>query len=304
VDPRYGEGALFLGHPLFRSLGSPVRGPCRRHLLSPGSTLIEVFEGSDVAMRIGWVLGLVLLGCGTMRGQSAETLPDAPMPVEEVRQQQIPFGNDNKSAAITELAGLDFGQQSSSAAPQTPTSPQQPPQPNPQKAGEPSLEDLGMSAKGDPEMQHRLDERTHDLKVHQRLGLFTLAPLAAACISSAAAPPDPKNGSGNTVGRDIHVSLGSLSVSMYALTAYYAIRAPRVGPEPAKGGIKWHKYLIYIHAPGMVLTPILGALAFQQAADGQKVHGIASAHAAVAWTTVASYGAAIVAVSWPIHLKL
>ena len=88
---------------------------------------------------------------------------------------------------------------------------------------------LGLQTKADPEMQHRLDERTHDLKVHQRLGLLTLAPLAAACISSAAAPPDPKNGSGNTVGRDIHVSLGSLSVSMYALTAYYAIRAPRGG---------------------------------------------------------------------------
>jgi hypothetical protein len=52
----------------------------------------------------------------------------------------------------------------------------------------------------------------------------------------------------------------------------------------------------------MILTPILGAMAFQQANDGEKVHGIASAHAAVAWTTVASYTAAIVAVSWPIKL--
>ena len=36
---------------------------------------------------------------------------------------------------------------------------------------------------------------------------------------------------------------------MYALTASYAIRAPRVSNEPARGGVKWHKYLIYIHAP-------------------------------------------------------
>ncbi len=152
-------------------------------------------------------------------------------------------------------------------------------------------------------MQARLDRRTHDLKVHQRLGLITLAPLAAACISSAAAPPDPRNGQGNTIGRDIHVSLGSLSVAMYGATAYYAIKAPRIqGEGPSKGGIKLHKYLIYIHAPGMILTPILGAMAFNQAADGEKVHGIASAHAAVAWTTVAAYTAAIVAVSWPIHL--
>lgn len=236
--------------------------------------------------RMGWVVaGLVMLGCGTVRGQGAEALPDAPMPV--------------MVAAATEAGWVDFGQQSSSAT-QQPQAPQQ----APGKAGEPSLDDLGLSAKGDPEMQRRLDERTHDLKVHQRLGLITLAPLAAACISSAAAPPDPKNGSGNTVGRDIHVSLGALSVSMYAVTAYYAIRAPRVGHEPARGGIKVHKYLIAIHAPGMILTPILGAMAFNQAASGEKVHGIASAHGALAWTTVAAYTGSIIAVSWPIHLKL
>jgi hypothetical protein len=170
----------------------------------------------------------------------------------------------------------------------------------------PSLADLGLSpdqTKSDPDAQARLDRRTHDLKVHQTLGIVTLAPLAAACITSALAPPDPRNGSGNTTGRDIHVSLGSLSVAMYGATAYYAIKAPRIpGEGPAKGGIKLHKYLIYIHAPGMLLTPILGAMAFNQAADGEKVHGIASAHAAVAWTTVASYSAAILAVSWPIHL--
>jgi hypothetical protein len=157
--------------------------------------------------------------------------------------------------------------------------------------------------KPDPDAQARLDRHTRMLKIHQRLGLITLAPLAAACISSAAAPPDPRKGKENTVGREIHVGLGSLSVAMYGLTASYAIRAPRVGNAPARGGIKVHKYLIYIHAPGMILTPILGAMAFSQASNGEKVHGIASAHAAVAWTTVASYSAAIVAVSWPIHLK-
>lgn len=139
------------------------------------------------------------------------------------------------------------------------------------------------------------------LRIHQRLGLITLVPLAGACISSAAAPPDVHKGKDNAVGRDIHVAFGAASVTMYAFTASYAIRAPKISEAPARGGIKWHKYLIYVHAPGMVLTPILGAMAFNQANNGEKVHGIASAHAAVAWTTVAAYGAAIVAVSWPIH---
>ncbi|HEV2646935.1 MAG TPA: hypothetical protein VGU46_11275 [Acidobacteriaceae bacterium] len=176
-----------------------------------------------------------------------------------------------------------------------------------QRDNAPSLDDLGLSptqTRPDPDLQARLDLRTHDLKVHQTLGILTLVPLGAACLTSALAPPDPRNSQGgNTTGRDIHVSLGSLSAAMYGATAFYAIKAPRIpGTGPAKGGIKLHKYLIYVHLPGMVLTPILGAMAFNQAADGQKVHGIASAHAAVAWTTVATYTASILAVSWPIHL--
>ena len=206
----------------------------------------------------------------------AADLPDAPMPAFFQTGQTVPL--------------------------------QQRPQPGaePSSSAPPSLDDLGLPAaevRADPDLQKKLDRRTEMLKIHQRLGIITLAPLAAACISSAAAPPDPRNGSGNTTGRDIHLSLGSLAVMSYGATAYYAIRAPKVDDAHARGGIKWHKYLIYVHAPGMVLTPILGAMAFQQANNGEKVHGIASAHAAVAWTTVASYSAAILAVSWPLTHK-
>ena len=44
-------------------------------------------------------------------------------------------------------------------------------------------------------------------------------------------------------------------------------------------------------------------MALSQENNGQKVHGIASAHSYVAWTTVGAYGASIIAVSWPLHLK-
>jgi hypothetical protein len=206
------------------------------------------------------------------------------------------------------------GADDSSSAPETPQTAQQPqsrqslPKPadqNPQAPAPPSLGDLGLSptqTKPDPDLQARLDRHTRMLRIHQRLGIITLAPLAGACITSAFAPPDLKKGKDNATGRDIHVGLGAASVAMYAFTASYAIRAPRVSDEPSRGGIRLHKYLIYVHAPGMILTPILGAMAYDQANNGEKVHGIASAHAAVAWTTVAAYGAAIVAVTWPIHL--
>jgi hypothetical protein len=169
----------------------------------------------------------------------------------------------------------------------------------------PSLGDLGLSTadtEGSAARQAMMDRRTHMLKIHQKLGLITVIPVVAACISAAGATPDRGN-YGDTTARDIHIALGATAVAMYAATASYAIRAPRVSHEPARGGVKWHKYLIYIHAPGMVLTPILGAMAYNQIASGQKVHGIASAHGAVAVATAASYGAAILAVSWPIHIK-
>jgi hypothetical protein len=47
----------------------------------------------------------------------------------------------------------------------------------------------------------------------------------------------------------------------------------------------------------MILTPILGAMAYQQRSSGQKVHGIAQAHGAVAAVTGAAYGLAILSVS-------
>jgi hypothetical protein len=58
-----------------------------------------------------------------------------------------------------------------------------------------------------------------------------------------------------------------------------------------------HKALAWIHGPGMILTPILGAMAFDERSRGEKVHGIASAHGAVAIVTAAAYGAAILSVS-------
>lgn len=177
-------------------------------------------------------------------------------------------------------------------------------QQKPQGSNAPSLADLGLSpaqTKADMDAQRRLDRRSHDLKVHQTLGLITLAPIAAACLTSGLAPPDPRSGN-NDAGRDIHVALGSVSVALYGATAWYAIKAPRIpGQGPTKGGIKLHKYLVAIHAPGMVLTPILGAMAYNQAANGQRVTGIASAHSAVALITAGAYVASIVAVSWPIH---
>ena len=47
----------------------------------------------------------------------------------------------------------------------------------------------------------------------------------------------------------------------------------------------------------MILTPILGEMAFSQRSQGERVHGIARRHGEVAIVTAGAYGAAILSVS-------
>ncbi len=161
---------------------------------------------------------------------------------------------------------------------------------------EPSLDDLGFSAsqaQGDAKRQALLDKRTRMLKTHQRLGLITTIPLIATVATSINA--GGKNTS--TASRDLHTALGGVTGDLYFLTAYYAIRAPRVPGTETRGPIRFHKIMAWIHGPGMIATPILGIMAFDQKNKGEKVHGIAQAHGPVAIVTAGAFGAALLSVS-------
>jgi hypothetical protein len=160
-----------------------------------------------------------------------------------------------------------------------------------------SLGDLGYSpaqTQGSAQDQARLDKRSHMLKIHQRIGLIATAPIVASVITGTFA------GGKRTSSTDrwMHLALGSAAGDLYFISAYYAIRAPKIPGTETRGPIRLHKALAWIHGPGMILTPILGAIAFNQKSHGEKVHGIASAHGAVAIVTAASYGASILAVSF------
>jgi Carboxypeptidase regulatory-like domain len=160
----------------------------------------------------------------------------------------------------------------------------------------PSLEDLGFSktdTQANAAQQARLDKRTHMLKVHQRMGLITTVPLLATMITSLNA----KGKSTGTASRDLHVALGAVTGDLYGITAYYAIRAPKIAGTETRGPIRLHKALAWIHGPGMILTPILGTMAFNQLSNGQKVHGIAAAHGPVAIVTAGAFAAALLSVS-------
>ena len=186
-----------------------------------------------------------------------------------------------------------------------------PPQPAPTAPpSTPSLSSLGFPAsqtQGSAQEQALLDKRTHMLKVHQTLGLITAIPMAAALFTGPQAKSKGRNGQVITeptaANLDFHIALGGLTTGLYWTTAYYAIFAPKVPGVKPKGAIRLHRDLEWVHGPGMILTPVLGILAYEQENKGEKVHGIASMHGTAAVVTAMAYGVSIVAVSWPIHLK-
>ncbi|HKV23791.1 MAG TPA: carboxypeptidase-like regulatory domain-containing protein [Candidatus Acidoferrum sp.] len=159
-----------------------------------------------------------------------------------------------------------------------------------------SLNDLGFSqtqTQSNPQEQARLNRRSHMLQVHQRLGLITTAPLVATVIAGAFAGGHATS----STNRDLHAALGSATAGLYFASAYYAIFAPKIPGTKTEGPIRWHKILAWIHGPGMILTPILGEMAFSQKSKGERIHGIARAHGPVAIVTAGAYGAAILTVS-------
>ena len=199
--------------------------------------------------------------------------------------------------ALARVVMAEFSPLSSDFSPdQAPGNPQDQTKPTAANPAAPTLEDLGLSPdqiRGNAQDQARLDKRSHMLKIHQRLGLITTIPLLATVLSGGFAGGKTTSSSS----RDLHAALGSATTGLYLTTAYFSIFAPRVPGMTARGPIRLHKALAWIHGPGMILTPILGVMAFDQRNRGEKVHEIAGAHGAVAVTTAAAYGLAILSVS-------
>jgi hypothetical protein len=159
-----------------------------------------------------------------------------------------------------------------------------------------SLSDLGFTATethGSAEAQARLDRRSHMLQIHQRLGLITAASLLATVVTGAFAGGRRTS----TPDRTTHLVLGSLTTGLYLTSASFAIFAPKIAGTKTRGPIRLHKALAWIHFPGMILTPVLGAMALDQRSRGERVHGIARWHGIVGIATASAYGLSILAVS-------
>ena len=226
-------------------------------------------------------------------GQSTQTQTDSAgayqvpnLPAGDYEISVSAVGFDTKSATLLIAAGAKQTFDATLAIPSA-------------TGGEPTLADLGISqaqATGNPQYQAMLDRRSHMLQVHQRLGLITTIPLVATVFTGPGAKghhgmPGPASG------RDLHAALGATTAGLYIATAYFAIRAPKIPDTRARGPIRFHKAMAWIHGPGMILTPILGAIAYSQLSNGEKIHGIAKYHSDAAIVTAAAYGAAIISVS-------
>lgn len=282
--------------------------PNRLHAQTPGASLSGIVTNPAGAA----IANARVSAKNHVTGQSATTETDANGKYS--LQNLVPGDYDisvtgdgfaQKTATVTLSAGgaqtLDLGlsaaeTQSTPANPTATPSNNLPNAPSSTSKGEPSLNDLGFpteETQGNAKQQALLDKRTHMLKIHQRMGLITTAPLIATIIISANAGGK----STSSTDRTAHLVLGAVSGDLYFITAYYALRAPRVPGTKTKGPIRFHKAMAWIHGPGMILTPILGAIAYDQKSKGEKVHGIASAHGPVAIVTAGAFGAALLSVS-------
>jgi hypothetical protein len=240
---------------------------------------------------------------------SAESTQDAAIASPAVQATLLGDSSDSFNLPEAPLASDHNSQTGTGQSPAT--NPSQPAAPDQTKPGAaPSLGDLGFTPQqiqSNAQMQAMLEKRTHMLKVHQTLGLVTAIPMAVSLITGPQAKAKGKNGQTITeptaANLDFHIALGALTTGLYWTTAYYSIFAPKVPGVKPKGGIRLHRDLEWVHGTGMILTPILGIVAYRQENAGEKDHGIASLHGPVAYVTAAAYGAAIVSVSWPIHVK-
>ncbi|MGA2075384.1 MAG: carboxypeptidase-like regulatory domain-containing protein [Terriglobia bacterium] len=277
------------------SLMAQARGELTGTVTGPDGAPVALALVTAAGTESGYRLGAAT---GT-DGSYKFSLPsgDYRVTFESLGYKAVEFPMANVRPLSTLIENCEFGdaeqtQNDTSAEPTQQTAPT-----SSSKPQEPSLEDLGIAppqAKGNAREQALLDKRSHMLKVHQRFGLITIAPLGATLITSAFAGGRETS----RASRDAHAALGATTVGLYFTTAYFAIRAPKIPGTKTRGPIRLHKAMAWIHGPGMVLTPILGEIAFAQKSRGERVHGIASLHGPVAIVTAGAFGTAVMSVSF------
>jgi hypothetical protein len=157
----------------------------------------------------------------------------------------------------------------------------------------PALGDLGFSPsdlQSDPEFQKQLEIRSDMLHVHQVLGLVTAVPLVTTYILGITAAGNVEAGGTDT---GLHAALGITTTGLYLTTASFAIFAPKPEGLKPSGSTQVHETLAWIHAPLMIITPLLGDMVNDRVQNHQPLGDLGTIHFIAATTLVTSYLAAL-----------
>ena len=152
-----------------------------------------------------------------------------------------------------------------------------------------SVEDLGFSKndiQSDPQYQKDLQTRSDMLQIHQTLGLITAVPMTAEYVLGLTTAGQVSNGSTNT---DLHAALGITTAALYTTTALFAILAPKPKGLKPSGNTGTHVDLAWIHAPLMIVVPLLGDMVNDQIQNHQPVGNLGTIHGILATALLVSY---------------
>ena len=102
---------------------------------------------------------------------------------------------------------------------------------------------------------------------------------------------------------DFHAALGGTTAALYFTTAYFAIAAPKIPGHPKHGAIRFHEALAFVHGPGMISRRSSATMRTSRRMPAKRSTASPRPTAPSLSPRSCAYGASIVAVSWPIHLK-
>ena len=136
-----------------------------------------------------------------------------------------------------------------------------------------------------------IDERSRKLSLHQTMGHITAGLMVASFLTAIMAKnkQDKSDRKNNKNPYSMHRSLSYLTAASYYYTGYLSLTAPKRRDFKDEHKRKIHKHLAYIHIPMMILTPILGTIAYNQQKNNGTIHGIGKLARPIMYLSLTSF---------------
>jgi hypothetical protein len=155
------------------------------------------------------------------------------------------------------------------------------------------LRDLGIASPLTPEVRkHELDVRRTMLTMHQIGGFVTLGSMLATVYFGQKYLDRGQRGD-----LDMHETFVATTIASYSATALLAVLSPPplIRREGEISTTTIHKTLAWIHAAGMIVTPLLGAAIHRR---GASYYDQARYHQIAAYITTAVFAASMIIITF------